>query len=149
MARLEQPLGVDLVVARGQAAQQDWIDHWLAQWPSASRWNQIDDARLLKADQRPLGIVAEGAFFELAVASNVLLERLAAGCVCCVGWVPLKVVLTRLIRRQPQRLLLLLASDDHLPRVQQLLGGGELGVNFDVQLAAPFKNNQPDSDGRG
>jgi hypothetical protein len=53
----------------------------------------------------------------------------AAGCLCCVGLVPLRVTLTRLLRTvRPRSLLLLVATDDHLPRLRALLVAGELGA---------------------
>jgi hypothetical protein len=53
----------------------------------------------------------------------------AAGCLCCVGLVPLRVTLTRLLRTvRPRSLLLLVATDDHLPRLHALLVAGELGA---------------------
>lgn len=109
-----------LRVARGQHEQQAAVDAWLKE--------HGDD------EAAPTGraVVAEGAFFELDVPADVALERLAAGCVCCVGLVPLQVTLTRLLRRlRPRFLLLLLADVSHLDRVRALLASGKLGVSLE------------------
>lgn len=62
---------------------------------------------------------------------NVEVVRLAAGCVCCIGQVALRVALVRALRtHRPDAVLLLLASADHLPRVRALLDDGRLGARF-------------------
>ena len=110
---------LELRVARGQRAQQKEIDAWL-------QARQAGDA------DATLAVVAEGAFFELHVPPQVALERLAAGCVCCIGLLPLRVTLTRLLRaRRPNSLLLLLADAAHLERVRTLVASGKLGVSLE------------------
>jgi len=77
-------------------------------------------------------VLAEGAFFELAVPPQVALERLAGGCVCCIGLLPLQVTLTRLLRnRRPASILLLLSDASHLERVHALVASGKLGVSLE------------------
>lgn len=111
---------LSLRVARGQAEQQAIIDTWLSE-PQATT---ASSGR---------AIVAQGAFFDLAVPPDVPLQRLAAGCVCCVGLLPLQVTLTRLLRaHRPQSLLLLLADTAHLDRVRALVASGRLGVTLEV-----------------
>lgn len=115
---LAQETRLAVRVARGQAAQQAAIDGWLQQ----RRPN----------DPAGLAIIAEGAFFALTVPAGVVLERLAAGCVCCIGLLPLQLTLTRLLRRQrPGSVLLLLADGSHLDRVHALVAGGKLGVSLE------------------
>lgn len=105
------PVQVTLRVARAAAARQAALDAWLAAAPA------------------PRAVIAEGALFGLDVADDVALVGLAAGCPCCLGLVPLRVALTRLLRTvRPRAVLLLVASDDHLPRLRALLGSGELGA---------------------
>lgn len=109
-------IAVTLRAARGQAAQQAALDAWI-------------DARRAAADGRGLAVVAEGAFFELRCPAGVVLARLAPGCVCCVGEVPLRTTLTRIVRvHRPAELLLLIAADEHLERVRRLLGELRLGA---------------------
>ena len=98
------------------ADQQDTVDRWLAQHPHGRR-----------------AIVSEG-FGSFAAPDEVAVARLGAGCVCCLGQVPLQVTLTRLMRGQrPDHLLLLLADAQHLPRVRTLLTDGSLGVRLELE----------------
>lgn len=109
-------IAVTLRVARGRAAQQAALDAWI-------------DARRAAADGRGLAVIAEGAFFELNCPAGVALARLAPGCVCCVGAVPLRTTLVRIVRaHRPAELLLLIAADEHLERVRRLLAEARLGV---------------------
>ena len=97
------------------ADQQGQLDEWLARPFNGRR-----------------AVVAESGFVPLNAPDDVALARLAPGCVCCVGQVPLRVTLTRIVRaHRPQEVLLLLASADHLPRVRALLEDGSLGVRFE------------------
>jgi len=105
-----QALRVTLVCARAAAAQQA-LTAWLEQAPAA-----------------PRAVIVEGALFAFDAAADVSVVRLAAGCVCCLGLVPLRVSLTRLLRSvRPRSLLLIVASDEHLPRLRALLASGDLG----------------------
>jgi hypothetical protein len=106
-------------VARGQEAQQAAIDAWLGEHASCAATAEC-------------AVLAQGAFFELAVPAQVILERLGAGCVCCVGLLPLQVTLTRLLRiRRPGAVLLLLNDASHLERVHDLVASGKLGVSLE------------------
>jgi hypothetical protein len=106
-------------VARGQKGQQAALDTWLAERPP-------------DVVASGLAVLAEGAFFELAVPPEVALERLAGGCVCCIGLLPLQVTLTRLLRsRRPASILLLLSDASHLERVHALVASGKLGVSLE------------------
>jgi len=65
---------------------------------------------------------------------DVPATRLAAGCVCCLGQLPLRVGITRAVRSaRPQALLLVLSGGAHAPRVRALLADGSLGVRFEVE----------------
>ena len=114
-----QPVRVTLVCARGAAAQQA-LAGWLGS-PHAA----------------PRAVIAEGALFGVDAPADVSVVRLAAGCVCCLGLVPLRVSLTRLLRSvRPQSLLLIVASDEHLPRLRALLASGDLGALELIEPAA-------------
>ena len=114
----ETPLAVR--VARGQRAQQEAIDAWL-------------NATQAGAPAGGRAVLAQGAFFELAVPPEVALERLAAGCVCCIGLLPLQVTLTRLLRTfRPSSVLLLLTDASHIERVHALIASGKLGVTLEL-----------------
>lgn len=98
--------------ARGQAQQQHVLDAWLASRPEPAA---------------ELAVIAEAAITPLDAPDDLEIVRLAAGCVCCLGQVPLRVSLTRLLRRRPRALLMMVAADEHLPRLRALLASGELG----------------------
>ncbi|MCE2970433.1 MAG: hypothetical protein LW847_09485 [Burkholderiales bacterium] len=116
-------VALELRVARGATAQQAEIDAWL-------------DARRQAADESAAAVVAEGAFFDLHVPEGIALLRLAPGCACCVGQLPLRVGLTRLLReRRPRSVLLLIAADEHRQRIEKMLREGALGVAFTVRTA--------------
>ena len=97
--------------------QQARLDEWLAQ-PARGR----------------RAALAECGFVPLKAPDDVPLARLAPGCVCCVGQVPLRVALTRTVRaHRPDDVLLLLATAEHLPRARALLADGSLGVRFEME----------------
>jgi hypothetical protein len=116
-APASQPVELTLRRARGAQQQQAAIDAWLAASLAAPP----------TAAQTARAVIAEGALFELTVPDDVALARLAPGCVCCLGLVPLRVTLTRLLRARPRALLLLVAADDHLPQLRALIASGDLG----------------------
>lgn len=95
--------------AQGATAQQAALDAWLATSPDT-----------------PRAVIAEGALWPLQ-AGRVEIVQLAA-CPCCLGAVPLRVTLTRLLRQsRPRALLVLLASAEHLPRLRQQVEAGRFG----------------------
>ena len=104
-----------VVVAAGHVQQQ--VDAWLADHPQGAR-----------------AVVAEGVFNVIDVPRSVVVARIAAGCVCCLGRTPLRVTLLRTLRAsRADQLLLVLASGEHLDRVGALLTDGSLGVRFDLE----------------
>ena len=107
------------VVLAAPADQQARLDDWLAVPFNGRR-----------------AVVAETGVMPLQAPEDVPLARLAPGCVCCVGQVPLRVTVVRTVRaHRPDDLLLLLASAQHLPRVRALLEDGSLGVRFEARIA--------------
>jgi hypothetical protein len=97
--------------------QQAQLDEWLARPSNGAR-----------------AVIAESGFTPLEAPPGVALAGLAPGCVCCVGQVPLRVTVLRIVRaHRPDDLLLLLATPHHVPRVRALLADGSLGVRFDVE----------------
>lgn len=88
-------------------------------------------------DATARAVLAEGALVERRGPRGVPIVGLAAGCVCCVGLVPLRVALVRTLRRyRPRELLLLVVDEAHLPRLRALAAGGELGIALDLDVAA-------------
>lgn len=47
--------------------------------------------------------------------------RIAPGCICCTGNLPMRVSLDRLLRRQPRRLFVALASTEHFDAILAFL----------------------------
>jgi G3E family GTPase len=106
----------EVAVAAG-AKQQHALEGWLHRHPYGRR-----------------AVIAENAFGPLVAPPDVPLLRLTAGCVCCVGVVPLRVGIARIVRtHRPDDLLLLVGSGDHVARVRSLLTDGSLGARFDVE----------------
>jgi hypothetical protein len=92
---------------------------------------QALDQWLSATSQGRRAVVVEGIFSTLDVPPDVPLTRLGAGCICCLGQVPLRVGLTRMVRSvRPEAVLLVLSQGDHLERVRALLADGSLGVRF-------------------
>ena len=80
------------------------------------------------------GSSSKAAFSALDLPPEVPLTRLGAGCVCCLGQVPLRVGLTRMVRSvRPDAVLLVLTHGEHLARVRALLADGSLGVRFELE----------------
>lgn len=116
---------IEITVAHARgAAQQAIVDAWLRQ----------GDARGGAADRRQRALVVEGPSFALQVPEDLAVQRLAAGCVCCVGQVPLRVAVTRSLRAmdatRPRALLLLVSQDAHLPRLRAQIERGDLGTGI-------------------
>lgn len=104
-----------VIVGAGDA--QGAVDAWLAATSGSRR-----------------AVLIEGVFSALDVPPGVPVTRLGAGCVCCMGQVPLRVGLTRMVRAlRPDMVLLVLASGEHLARVRALLADGSLGVRFELE----------------
>lgn len=79
-------------------------------------------------------ILAEGQLFDRTGPDDVPLVGLPAGCPCCTGLLPLRVALGRTLRKyRPERLLILLAGAEHLPRLRRLLEEGSVGVRMRVE----------------
>jgi len=103
-------------VVVGDSDVQRSVNAWLAANPAGRR-----------------AVVVEGAFSVLEVPVDVPQTRLGAGCVCCLGQVPLRVGVTRMVRSvRPDSVLLVLSHGEHLARVRALLTDGSLGVRFDL-----------------
>lgn len=103
----------DVAVAAG-SAQAAAVQAWLAAHPKGRR-----------------AILAEAGLQTLEVPDDVTLVRLLAGCICCVGYVPLRVSLGRLLRQaRPDELLVLIADGAHLDRVRTLLSDPGFGLEL-------------------
>lgn len=66
----------------------------------------------------PTGITSLDQIAELP-ATHV--ARIAPGCLCCSGNLTMRVTLNRMLRRQPARLYISLATSGHLDRIRDFL----------------------------
>ena len=57
----------------------------------------------------------------LLPSEQLLIERIAPGCLCCTGNLVLRVTLNRLLRKRPERLYIGLASTEHLDQLRSWL----------------------------
>jgi G3E family GTPase len=57
----------------------------------------------------------------IAQSPNLHIARIAPGCLCCTGNLTMRVTLNRMLRRQPARLYISLATADHLDRLRNFL----------------------------
>ncbi|GGC93863.1 GTPase [Undibacterium terreum] len=66
------------------------------------------------------------------------IQRIAPGCMCCIGNLAMRVTLNRVIRRKPGLLVISLASSEHLDNIRQFLSqepyDGLLQLMQEVQL---------------
>jgi G3E family GTPase len=53
--------------------------------------------------------------------NNVVVVRIAAGCLCCSSNMIMRIYLNRLIAQKPQQLFLSLSTATHLEQIQQFL----------------------------
>jgi G3E family GTPase len=56
-----------------------------------------------------------------SLAAPGALQRIAPGCMCCVGNLTLRVTLNRMLRNPPQRVFIGLATSTHLPQIMAFL----------------------------
>jgi hypothetical protein len=72
----------------------------------------------------PQAVIIEGGPGTFVASGGITLVQLAAGCVCCVGQLPLRVTVARLLRQvRPARLWIEMADGAHLPEVRRQLTG--------------------------
>ena len=57
----------------------------------------------------------------LEPSSSLLMARIAPGCLCCAGNLVMRVTLNRLLRQRPARLLIGVASSEHLDQLRSWL----------------------------
>ncbi|MES2070476.1 MAG: GTPase [Pseudomonadota bacterium] len=57
----------------------------------------------------------------LASSPSLQIQRIAPGCMCCIGNLAMRVTLNRVLRRKPGLLLISLAGSEHLDNIRQFL----------------------------
>jgi G3E family GTPase len=69
-------------------------------------------------------VIVEGGPGNLIAPAGVELVQLAPGCVCCVGQLPLRVTVARMLRLvKPVRLWIEVTTGEHLPELRRQLNG--------------------------
>jgi G3E family GTPase len=69
-------------------------------------------------------VIVEGGPGTFVADGGITLVQLAAGCVCCVGQLPLRVTVARLLRQvRPARLWIEISDGAHLAEVRRQLSG--------------------------
>ena len=58
---------------------------------------------------------------EIDQNDNLIIQRIAPGCPCCIGNLTMRVTLNRLLRKSPHHLYISLASNEHLPTIREFL----------------------------
>lgn len=72
----------------------------------------------------PVEVILEGlptGQAALHPSSSLQIQRIAPGCMCCIGNLAMRVTLNRVLRRRPGLLLISLASSEHLDNIRQFL----------------------------
>lgn len=82
--------------------------------------NDPSQATAIVAEGFPTGQSGEGLDF-LACNTGIILQRIAAGCLCCTGSLTMRVTLNRVLRQKPARLYIALSSTDHLAQIRATL----------------------------
>jgi G3E family GTPase len=57
----------------------------------------------------------------MAQSPDLHIARIAPGCLCCTGNLTMRVTLNRMLRQQPARIYISLATADHLERLRSFL----------------------------
>ena len=95
-----KPITVTLIAGSSYSDREAWICNQISQLPA-----------------RKIGVLLEGlpqGDFALEPNQNLILERLASGCFCCVGNLVVRVVLNRLIRSKISHIFIGLSQTEHL-----------------------------------
>ncbi len=102
-----KPITVTLIAGSSYSHRETWICNQVSQLPA-----------------QKIGVLLEGlpqGDFLLEPSQNLLLERLASGCFCCVGNLVVRVVLNRLIRSKTSHIFIGLSLAEHLASFKTFL----------------------------
>lgn len=104
------PVATTLVIGPTASARERAIAELLGKLSLAQ---SLDAAVILEG----IGVAAA----PLVARPGLSVTRIAPGCLCCAGNLVLRVTLNRLLRQAPQRLLIGLASSEHLDQLRSWL----------------------------
>lgn len=89
--------------------------------------------------QAPQAVIVEGGPGTLVEPPGITLIQLAAGCVCCVGQLPLRVMLARVLRQvRPARVWIEISDGAHLAMLEKQLQGPGFATAIDLQPSEDF-----------
>ncbi len=95
-----------IIARRALRSRTEAITALLQHRPAGARWAVLLQPRLMPIEPD---------------SSDVSIQSTPPGCACCVGNVPFRVALTRLIRdSHPDGLIVELGASDHLEQVQRM-----------------------------
>ncbi len=107
------------------------IPVWLLANPALTGGTSQALALAQRYNAQGWSVILEGGLGTLSAPPGVTLHQLAAQCVCCVGQLPLRVTLARIIRlEKPQRLILEITHTEHLAQIAALLRSGSFGEHL-------------------
>ena len=90
--------------------------------------------------EKPVAVVVEGGDQLLQAPAGVTLIQLAPACLCCVGELPLRVTLARLLRQKPSVIWVEVSSLVHREQLLQRLEQGTLGLHATFSWHEPDQN---------
>ena len=85
-------------------------------------------------------LIVEGGDRLLQAPTGVTLIQLAPACLCCVGELPLRVALARLLRQRPSAIWVEVSSLVHREQLVQRLEQGSLGLHARFAWLEPDQN---------
>ncbi len=85
-------------------------------------------------------LIVEGGDRLLQALAGVTLIQLAPACLCCVGELPLRVTLARLLRQKPSVIWVEVSSLAHREQLLRRLEQGTLGLHASFSWHEPDQN---------
>ncbi len=105
-----KPVSVVLVAGGHYQDRESWIARELVQFGAIPHCK--------------IGIILEGlpsGMMPLQASSSLIIERIAPGCLCCIGNLVLRVTLTRVLRTRPRALYVAINNSEHLETLRAFL----------------------------
>lgn len=102
------PIALVLVAGSNYQAREAWIAAATATLPS-------DEKTAVLLEGLPTGVLL------LRDDSHLIVERIAPGCLCCIGQLVMRVTLNRLLRQNIKNLYIAINDAQHLVELRQAL----------------------------
>jgi hypothetical protein len=100
------PIALVLVAGSNYQAREAWIAAAIAALPSNEKTGVL-------LEGLPTGILL------LQSQDQLIIERIAPGCLCCIGQLAMRVTLNRLLRQNLKNLYIAINDTQHLAQLQQ------------------------------